>query len=222
MNPTLEINTMTENLHIQCPDSNQPNKITPNQTEQEFTLIAKILSQKPLNLNAFKSSIIKAWNPKKKITTNILESNTVAFVFEDESDLDKVHNLSWTFRDHQIILAKWNSDQALGEVNLTSTIFWIQVFGIPVCYMNQNTARIIIGNEIGTFCKADLQLASNKWKKSLRIQIKLDITKPLTSFIILSCGDRPGFRIEIRYERLSDFCYNCGLLGHKIGRLFWK
>lgn len=42
--------------------------------DKEYTIIAKILSEKPINMNAFKSTILKAWNPKKMVIGNLLET----------------------------------------------------------------------------------------------------------------------------------------------------
>ncbi|KAL3655056.1 hypothetical protein CASFOL_000842 [Castilleja foliolosa] len=216
MNPTSEINDLTDNLSIQCPTSEPKTiNILPTQPGNEISLIAKILSQKAINMNAFKASIIKAWNPLKKISTNLLDTNTMVFIFEDEKDMLKVCNSSWTFRDHQIIIAKWNPEKALKDIDLTCTNFWVQVYGIPAQYMNEDTAKGI-GNDLGTFIKADLS-AGHKWKRSLRFQILLNTTKPLTSCILLAVGYEERYRIEIRYERLTEFCYNCGIMGHKIG-----
>ncbi|KAL3637720.1 hypothetical protein CASFOL_018168 [Castilleja foliolosa] len=73
-----------------------------------------------------------------------------------------------------------------------------------------------IGNEIGSFIKTDLSTVTQKWKKSIRMQVEIDILNPLKSELIFSCSSRPRLLIEIRYERLVDFCYSCGLIGHKI------
>lgn len=200
------------NQSLQCSDESQISATTPL---NEYTIITRVLSEKPINMNAFKNTILKAWNPKKKVSTNLLQGNLMAWIFEDENDLSKILNLSWTFRDLQIIIAHWPPDKSLAEINLNKIILWIQAFGIPVCYTTLNTAKFI-GNTVGTFIKADLNAATQKWKKSLRIQVEIDILKPLHNSVILSCNGRSRIRIEIRYERLSDFCYKCGLLGHKI------
>lgn len=182
--------------------------------EKEFTIIARVLCEKTINMNAFKSTILKAWNPKSKVSSNLLQPNLMAFVFEDADDYSKILNLSWTFRDFQIITAKWPPDKALDDIDLNKATFWIQASGIPVCYTNINTAKFI-GNTVGKFLKTDLSSAAQKWRKFLRIQVEIDILKPLHSSVVLSCTGRSRILIEIRYEQLSDFCFKCGLLGHK-------
>ncbi|KAL3652866.1 hypothetical protein CASFOL_002547 [Castilleja foliolosa] len=194
------------------------NSLHPNpilNTKEENTIIAKIISSKPCNMNAFKTAMIKAWKPDRKTTKNLLHDNTMAFVFEEEEDMEKVLNNSWTFRDHQLVLTRWLPEQSLTEVNLDKATFWIHTIGVPVSYTNLRTAQII-GDEVGRFIKSDLSSVAQKWKRSIRIQVEIDILKPLKNFLVFSCPSRPRLMIEIRYERLVGFCYSCGLLGHKL------
>lgn len=59
-----------------------------------------------MNLNAFKTIIINAWNLMKNVTANQLQPNMIAFIFEDEADYNKILNLSWSFRGVKIIIQK--------------------------------------------------------------------------------------------------------------------
>lgn len=207
-----QINALIEQTtSLECSenDANPTNFI-----ECEHTIIARIYTGKAINMNAFKSTILKAWNPKGKVNTNLQQTNTMAFIFESDNDVTKTLNQSWSFRDSQIITQRWPPDKALHEIDLDKANFCLQAFNIPVCYTNQSTATFI-GNQVGTFLKTDLNSASQKWEKALRIQVELNLHKPLTRSISIPCQGRPNFLIELRYERLSEFCFKCGLLGHK-------
>ncbi|KAL3653668.1 hypothetical protein CASFOL_003349 [Castilleja foliolosa] len=72
-----------------------------------------------------------------------------------------------------------------------------------------------IGNFVGSFVKADLSTSAHKWRKSLRIQVDIDISKPLTTVMLIGSNGRKKILLEIRYERLTDICYKCGKIGHK-------
>ncbi|KAL3649264.1 hypothetical protein CASFOL_005667 [Castilleja foliolosa] len=210
MSSSKEIYYLTDELKVHCLQTEE----NPPQNN-EFTLVTKIITQKSNNLNAFKNSILRSWNPSGKVLTNPLQNNTMAFIFNKEEDINKILNATWTFRDQQIAIARWPPDKSITEVNLNKILFWVHVFGIPVCYANLTTAQAI-GGMIGTFVKSDINLATQKWKRSIRIQVELDINKPLISSMVLYCNSRSRFLTEIRYERLTDFCFKCGLLGHKI------
>ncbi|KAL3644212.1 hypothetical protein CASFOL_012144 [Castilleja foliolosa] len=212
MDKLLDINALTDNLHIYCTPSID---IIPEKAENDTTLIARVVTKKIINMNAFKATIIKAWNPNGKVSSNILTNNSVAFIFEEEKDYEKVMNQTWTFRDHNIVTASWLPDKALDEIDLNTTPFWVHASGIPVNCITTMTA-IVIGDSVGKFIKADLNSANQRWKKALRIQVSVDVRKLLLSNMVLSVNGRTRILKELRYERLTKICYNCGKLGHKI------
>ncbi|KAL3654750.1 hypothetical protein CASFOL_001485 [Castilleja foliolosa] len=185
---------------------------SPTHPDNESTLIARILSPKAININAFKNSILKAWNPIGKTTTNSLGENTLAFVFENEKDIYKIMNSTWTFRDHHICIAKWSMDKALPEVDLYKISFWVHVYGLPVSYTNLETAKSI-GGILGKFLKADLESPNARWKKSLRMQVECDTKMKLQRSMVIAVNGGSKILLEIRYECLTDFCFNYQTMG---------
>ncbi|KAL3626524.1 hypothetical protein CASFOL_030073 [Castilleja foliolosa] len=177
-------------------------------TISENTLIARVITQKQLNMKAFKATILRAWNPTKPVSTNILPSNSMAFIFEEEADLNKVLNSSWTFRDHQLIVAKWPPDKPLFEIDLQKITLWVQAFGIPVHYTNASTAEAI-GKALGKLIKADLNNPAQRWRKSLRIQVEMDISHPLQSNILLTFTGGSKSLIELSRDELLSNSFPC-------------
>ncbi|KAL3639509.1 hypothetical protein CASFOL_017416 [Castilleja foliolosa] len=181
-------------LHIHKSDKEEPPlKNAPN----EFSLIAKVLPTKNINMNAFKTTIIKAWNPINKLSTNLLKENTMTFIFEDEKDFEKVLNSTWSFRDHHVSIARWLANKALTEISLTKTNIWIHAFGILVSWIDLDMAQ-----GIGNLSEPS-------------IQVEINVLKPLTTSMILSYNGRTKIFVEIRYERLTDICFKCGQIGRK-------
>lgn len=62
---------------------------------------------------------------------------------EDDDDAEKILNLSRTLCDLQDIIRIWPDDKALDEINMNICTFWIQAFGIPVCFINPTTSQLI-------------------------------------------------------------------------------
>lgn len=51
---------------------------------------------------------------------------------------------------------------------------------------------------------------------SLRIQIRVDISRPLRRGVNITLDDAIGRSwIPIQYERLPEFCFLCGIIGHQ-------
>lgn len=90
----------------------------------------------------------------------------------------------------------------------------MQALNIPVSLINQQSATVV-GNAIRTFLKTEISSTSQKWRRFIRIQVDIDTLRPLIQTVPFPCQGRKDLIIEIRYERLSEFCYKCGLLGHK-------
>ncbi|KAH7855081.1 hypothetical protein Vadar_021032 [Vaccinium darrowii] len=51
-------------------------------------------------------------------------------------------------------------------------------------------------------------------KNYLRLRVRMDITKPLKKGFLLKRDRKEDLWIKLQYERLSEFCYVCGRLGH--------
>ena len=47
------------------------------------------------------------------------------------------------------------------------------------------------------------------------VRISVDITKPLRRILILKHEGEEDIVMLIKYERLPDFCFCCGLIGHQ-------
>lgn len=50
--------------------------------------------------------------------------------------------------------------------------------------------------------------------KFLRVKVRIDLNRPLTPYVYLKRMKEGIKRIDVKYERLPIFCYECGLLGH--------
>lgn len=211
-NSTSINNLISQTAGLQCTDYTENPSDSLN---EEHTIIAQILTSKTINMNAFRSTMVKAWNPKGKFLTNQLQQNSMAFIFESQNDFQKITNLSWCFRESQVIINHWPPDKALHEIDMTKNTFWIQATNLPACLINNQTASFI-GNIVGEFIKTDNLTSSHKWKRSLRIKVHVDITKPLQDHVDIPRQGTTNLLTEIRYERLAEFCFFCGMLGHKV------
>lgn len=74
-----------------------------------------------------------------------------------------------------------------------------------------------IGEAFGEFLEVDYDQENFCWGESLRIKILMDITKSLRRGVWIELGEnQESLWIQAKYERLPDFCYGCGRIGHII------
>ena len=72
-----------------------------------------------------------------------------------------------------------------------------------------------IGDSMGGCIQVDVDSQGNSKGSYLRIRVMIDAKKPLRRGIKLRIkGDQDPQWFPIQYERVPNFCYLCGLLGH--------
>lgn len=72
----------------------------------------------------------------------------------------------------------------------------------------------LVGDSLGKIEEVDLDNGENEWGKYMIITVKLNISKPIVRKKKLKLGRLEPVWIWLSYERLQDFCFCCGVLGH--------
>ncbi|KAH7524654.1 hypothetical protein FEM48_Zijuj06G0142500 [Ziziphus jujuba var. spinosa] len=89
----------------------------------------------------------------------------------------------------------------------------VQIHGLPLQFMTKDNVL-----KIGSLFEAVLscELTSRTHlvgTKYMRIQVELDIRKPIPAGFFQRMVNGTVW-IQFAYERMVDFCYNCGIIGH--------
>ena len=187
--------------------------VTPEETN--LNLIGKVVSSKSFSSVVIRDIIARAWNTTQKVVVSKMDLNIFIFSFENLADLENVfRRCPWTFRGAHLVLKRWALDLLWQEMDFSRSTFWVQIHGLlglwqkPVCLYN-------IGKEIGQVVMEESVLESiQTWKKFNRIRIDVDILKPLIPGLFLPKPGRDDLWIGIKFEKLPEFCYKCGIIGH--------
>lgn len=197
-----------------------PSLVLEDETEslvagQNLILVGKILAPKPLRKQGVLHTINAMWRTKKGVTTSSLGENMYGFSFESEDDLNRVYDLApWSIMGRLLVLRRWGPSESLEELDFDHGPFWIQAHGLPLSQMTESNG-MKIGNLVGSALKVQ-NYGGDKGAilGYLRIRVLLDLTKPLlTGFYLKRVGKKDSW-IRFLYERLSDFCYDCGRVSH--------
>jgi hypothetical protein len=201
---------------ISCADNRlslSPSKDPLNTTE--LSLIGKIISPKNFINSVVKEIIMKAWKPTHPIQVKRVERNTFLFSFGHEVDRQLAFNRRpWTIKGAHLILKIWSPELSWQEIVFSSSTFWIQIHGLPRLWQNKDNL-IQIGQQARKVLDIDFDCDhSPQWRKFVRARIEVDIYSPLKPGIFLPRSGLPDLWIGLKYEKISDLCYRCGIIGH--------
>ena len=153
-----------------------------------------------------------------------MDKDIFMFSFNHEVDAHRAyHRRPWSCKGGHLILKTWNPEVTWQEVDFSSSTFWVQVHGLPTQWNTENNLRKI-GSRLGEVIEIDLASDPNgAWKKFVRIHVDIPLGKPLIPGLFLPHPNNIDSWIGLKYEKLVDVCYKCGMVGHeerscKIGR----
>ncbi|OMO75791.1 hypothetical protein CCACVL1_16038 [Corchorus capsularis] len=155
----------------------------------KFALLGKIVVDRNLNRRGVINVLRSIWSPKDLLDVRDLGGNLYGLSFATAKSLVfAMENGPWSVLGHCLILKKWDVSCA-------------------------NARRI--GSVIGRL----IEIENPSWSLGvgrvfLRIKVELDVNKPLLSGFWVPREDDDRIWAELKYERLADFCYACGKLGH--------
>lgn len=98
-------------------------------------------------------------------------------------------------------------------VPLDTFSFLLQVHNLPVGFMSEKVANLV-GNHVGVFEQADKRNFDAVDRAFMMVRTKLNVTKPLKARMKMKKPGGDWFWIDLRYERLPSFCFECGVSGH--------
>ncbi|PQM35493.1 uncharacterized protein Pyn_32763 [Prunus yedoensis var. nudiflora] len=119
----------------------------------------------------------------------------------------------WSFKRMLILLRRVDGASPVCEITLNTTDFWIQVHNLPILSMTASVARLI-GNRLGSFLEVAQGDDGDCIIRCLRIRVRVDVTKPLWRGMNISFSGIGSKWVDFTYERLPEFCNDCGSLEH--------
>ncbi|XP_016164946.1 uncharacterized protein LOC107607511 [Arachis ipaensis] len=142
--------------------------------------------------------------------------NKFQFFFKDEIELLNVEKgVPWLFKNYILNLKRWKEDSIINDVEFSHVPIWVQLWGL-----SEQCKTKGLGKRVGETLEKvmDVAVFSMKGKKEriLKIQILLDITKPLRRKIRISGSNNKIIDLQLKYVRIGNFCYCCGCIGHEI------
>lgn len=140
--------------------------------------------------------------------------NLYAFGFKSEDDMTKIMGLSpWSIMGCLMVLRKWEAQKTLEQLDFNYSPFWVQIQGLPLGFLNVRSG-MKIAESLGDIIAMEDPDGRGKPMKFIRVRVWIDISKPLKKGFFLKRAQNEDVWVNFKYERLSDYCYGCGRIGH--------
>ncbi|TXG60460.1 hypothetical protein EZV62_015033 [Acer yangbiense] len=182
----------------------------------ERCLVGRVLSNKKVNREAFRGLIDQLWSPFGSVEIELIGENTFMFYFVNRVDRNRFWQRGpWHFGKSLIVLEKPVGFGDIKNLKFSRAEFWVQVHDIPISCMNRRSAKWL-AKQIGGVIEIPVE-SKECWGKFIRVKVEIDISKPLKRWLRLKL-DKSDIIVVVglKYERLPDFCFVCGKLGHVV------
>lgn len=185
-------------------------------TDVGLCLVGKVLSTKKVNRDAFIGVIEQLWNPFGRVEIEAFADNIFVIYFNNLEVRESIWARGpWHFDQNLIVLEKPKGAGDISNLSFSMVEMWVQIHNLPLMCMNRRVAKAI-AEQIGT--SIEIPAESKECRgKYLRVKVQIDISKPLKRFIRLGVKEaEKAIIVPLTYERLLEFCYACGRIGHRL------
>lgn len=189
-----------------------------NEASRSQCLLGRIFHDKPPNKIAISNILRKAWNTREDFSITPWSNNTTLFRFKDERDRCSILKSGpWSVMGKLLVLKPLSEGVVASEMDFNVSPFWVQIHGLPVEKMTRENGEIIgkrFARLLGIEAISDGLLLQRSF---LRVRVEVNLTQPLPKGFWLRRKNPTSndLWIAYKYERLSDFCYACGRIGHE-------
>ncbi|XP_073152541.1 uncharacterized protein [Henckelia pumila] len=178
-------------------------------------LVGRLLTNKLINKKTFSEALKRMWRLEQDMEFRIIAANTFLFLINNVEDVDRILDMEpWSYNRSHLLLKKFEGFSMGDAGTFHSMQVWIRVFNMPQTGMISDVG-MMLGDIIGVAINVEADEQSRCLGPFMRLRVIIDITKPLRRVARVALGSVSNpVLVYLRYERLSDYCYICGVIGH--------
>ncbi|TXG66785.1 hypothetical protein EZV62_008060 [Acer yangbiense] len=178
----------------------------------DLCLVGKLLSPKHVNRETFRAVILRIW--QTTVDIEMVQDNMYLFYFRNPGDRFRVlAGGPWSFDNCLIVLEKLKGVGDIARLPFDRVVFWIQIINAPLICMTKEMGEYI-GSCVEELVDIDMGVTGECFGKYMRLRVAIDISKPLKRFLRLELKQVVESMLLIRYEKLIEYYFHCGVIGH--------
>ncbi|XP_042983141.1 uncharacterized protein LOC122312566 [Carya illinoinensis] len=126
-----------------------PNSTAKARQHGKFCLLAMLIAERPVNQEAFKTTMSKVWRCESWFYFSEVGTNKYLIEFNQEKDLQHVMSgRPWSFDRWLLCLQVFEGNWSINEVLFNKEEFWVQAYNMPLASMTQEVG-FQIGESLG-------------------------------------------------------------------------
>ncbi|VFQ97975.1 unnamed protein product [Cuscuta campestris] len=136
------------------------------------------------------------------------------FYFYHEKDAKRILDEGpWSFENNMLLCRLVQPGETVTAADLQWLELWVQVHYLPPGYTSPAVLEAV-GKFLGQFRKIYVANTFKAFQGFFRVRVAIDVRKPLKRKMKLTKRDGSVVWVLFKYERITLFCYYCGILGH--------
>lgn len=179
-------------------------------------VVARVLSQYPVDHNAVVNSLRGAWRLCGTAVPQRVTSSDGRFVvtFSEEGDRQRVLQAgSWHYQNDAVLIKDFDGVGNPVDVRLDSLSIWVQIHRLPIILKTEDMGWKL-GKKLGTVLAVSHR-NNQIVDEHLRVRVQHPVEKPLRKNVdITPKGSTKPILFDVKYEKLPNFCFCCGVVGH--------
>ncbi|CAD6213027.1 unnamed protein product [Miscanthus lutarioriparius] len=181
----------------------------------DCAIIGKILSQGVLHIQTITSALKPAWGNPKGLRMRTVGDNMFIADFGSKQDKNRVLDGSpWNIGKRNVLVQEFDASMRPSDIHFDYMSIWVRIYNIPFGLMNGKWGYVI-AKKIGPVEKLEVDDQDRAWGAYLRAKVQINITKPLMRGVSIFSTKRQAKEwYEVRYEKLPNYCYSCGIIGY--------
>lgn len=180
----------------------------------KYFLIGRLFSIRPFNSQALINTLTKIWKSAKDLTVDTIDNNCFLFKLSGRGDIDRIlEGRRWFFERHVLLLEEIGPAAQPRNMVLETTPFWLRLYDLPISAWRERIVQRL-ASRVGEVKQVHYSEVGEIGGRYARVQVELLVRKPLVRGVPSKSGDLKQVLISFKYERLQQFCYKCGCLGH--------
>ncbi|XP_057790456.1 uncharacterized protein LOC131007563 [Salvia miltiorrhiza] len=183
----------------------------------KLCLVGKVFAGHQISRELIANHLPNILQAKQRVDIEIVGANIFVALFA--SVLDKKHALlggPWHLFQDLLLFKELEGFQNPADVRFDEFTGWVQCHNLPIACMHPDVVRRI-GEQIGFVEEIDMGVGGLCMGRFARVRVRWQLENPLKRCVrIVPDGEMEGAIVLLLYDKLPNFCFACGKIGHLV------